>query len=102
MIASQAACCQVGVCTDDKPEAGLTFGRYLWFEAANTVAVTSAEVPDAGADAAFNLRFIFIRHVNVLQHEPALPVTSLQAAAPEMSLTAKEIGAKDSPLQTWD
>lgn len=33
---------------------GLTFGRYFWFDAANRVAVVSAEVPDAGADAAFN------------------------------------------------
>lgn len=34
------------------------FGRYFWFEAANKVAVISADVPDAGA--AFNIRFIFI------------------------------------------
>lgn len=62
MTASQAASCQADVRIDDKPEAGLTFGRYSWFEAANKVAVISAEVPDAGADAAFNVRFIFICH----------------------------------------
>lgn len=54
VIASPAACCQADVRIDDKPEAGLTFGRYFWFDAANRVAVVSAEVPDAGADAAFN------------------------------------------------
>lgn len=38
-MALQAACCQAGVHIDDKPEAGLTFGRYFRFEAANKVGV---------------------------------------------------------------
>lgn len=59
VLASQAACCQADVCVGDEPEAGLTFGRYFWFEAANTVAVIRVEVPDAGTEATFGLGFVF-------------------------------------------
>ncbi len=42
-------------------EAGLTLARWFRFEAANKVAVISAEGPSTETDADFNVRFISLR-----------------------------------------